>query len=483
MITFNIVPYFDLAALIFIVVTIIQLLKIKVFRAFSSTLILFVFSFSMFGIIMFFNVLEHFNITHIFDPFEDYAEILLTPLLIFSFYSYYLNIELKRRKDTEEELNLALEKAKESNRLKSAFLANMSHEIRTPMNAILGFTELIFKDNLVPEKKNLFGEIVETNSKLLLSLINDIIDISKIESGQLEVLPEEFDLQEELIEIYKLFENQIKNKSLEFHLQIDAELENQVVFSDPFRVKQIFTNLLTNAIKFTDSGYIEMGAVFKYPFIEFYVKDTGEGIAKREQELIFERFIQSKIQDIDKVHKGTGLGLAISKALAMKLGGHIGVDTKLGKGSRFFFTIPHNKMNTIAPDNDIEESFASNIKLDNLNILIAEDEDSNYIFFEEILENSNVNLIRTFNGNETVEKVKSDSSIDLIFMDIRMPGMDGLNAASAIRKFNKDVIIIAQTAYAMIGDKEKAIQSGCNDYISKPFKSSDIISLINTYLK
>lgn len=478
----NLVPYLDLAAVILIVFTVAELWRLELIKIFPSTFILFQFAFILYGIIQFFNVLEHFNITDFFDQYEDYIEILFIPLLIFAFYSYYLNIELEKRKETEEELKLALEKANESNYLKSAFLANMSHEIRTPMNAILGFTELIVNDEVTSEKKKMFGDIVQNNSKLLLSLINDIIDISKIESGQLEILPEEFDLQQELIEIYKTFEDQISRKNLEFHLKIDNELHKQKLFSDAFRIKQIFTNLLTNAIKFTEKGYIEMGALLKYPFIEFYVKDSGEGIAKEEQELVFERFMQSKKVDINKVKKGTGLGLAISKALALKLGGKMEVESVPGKGSRFYFTVPHKQLTTISPSEDIEQSFSAVSDWSNYTILIAEDEDFNYLFFEEIFRETGANLIRAFNGNDAIEHLRENKEINLVLMDIKMPGLDGLKATEEIRIFNKEIPIIAQTAYAMIGDKENAIKAGCNDYISKPFSNNEILSIVNKYL-
>jgi len=478
----SIIPYFDLFAVFFIILTLVQLNKLKIFRQFTTTYALFFFSFFVFGLIQFFNVLEHFNITNIFDPFEDYLEIIIIPLLIFSFYSLYLNIELIKRKETEDELKLALDKANESNLLKSSFLANMSHEIRTPMNAILGFTELILKDDLSKEKRMQFGEIVENNSKLLLSLINDIIDISKIESGQLEIVQEEFDLNKQLQEIYRTFENQVTKKSLEFRLGIDEELKDQIVNSDSFRIQQIFTNLLTNAIKFTDKGYIEMGAVLKFPYIEFYVKDTGEGISDDEKEVIFERFMQSKKQDVKKVQKGTGLGLAISKALAMKLGGEIGVVSNKEKGVTFFFTIPHRHLTSMESLNQTGDIISFNGDWSKFTILVAEDEDFNTILFEEIFRPAKANLIYAKTGEEAVDLIKMRSDIDLVLMDIKMPGFGGLEATKEIRKFNKKIPIIAQTAYAMVGDKDTAIKAGCNDYIAKPFKPEEIIALAGKYI-
>lgn len=476
------VPYFDMLTVLFIVLAIIQLFKIKLQKDFKSTFILFLFAFVLFGIVHIFNVLEHLYITQIFDPFEDYVEILIPPVLLFSFYSYYLNLQLKKNKETEAELKLTLEKSEESNKLKSSFLANMSHEIRTPMNAILGFTELILNEKLNEPKRKQFGDIIDINSKLLLSLINDIIDISKIESGQLKIANENFELKKELEEIFKLFENQAKMKSLDFKLNIDSQLEDQVVFSDPFRIRQIFTNLISNALKFTSAGGIEIGALLKYPYIEFYVHDTGEGIADEEKEMIFERFMQSKRQDLQKVQKGTGLGLAISKALTIMLGGEISIDSRLNEGSRFSFTIPHDKLNAISKEKFEDKLDERDVKIKGRTILIAEDEDSNYIFFEEIFDASENKLIRTFTGNETVLQVKLNSNIDLILMDIQMPGFDGLKTTKEIRNFNQDVPIIAQTAYAMVGDKESALNAGCTDYIAKPFKKSEIISLVKKYL-
>lgn len=385
--------------------------------------------------------------------------------------------DITKRKRVEKDLIAAKEKAEEADRLKSAFLANMSHEIRTPMNGILGFVNLLNNPNLSSSQIEQYSSIINQSGERLLSTINDIIDISKIEAGQVVISKTEVSILKEMEEMYAFFLREANQKglSLSFESPNSPDLK---VKTDSHKLNGVLTNLIKNAIKFTEKGKIEIGYVVEKGYVEFYVKDTGIGIAEERIQAIFNRFEQADIEDVD-VYEGSGLGLAISKAYIEMLGGEISVKSKMGVGSEFTFTIP-----LIQPENQMVkktkpfESGDSALLL-NLNVLIAEDELVSAKYLETVFKNSFKKLTVVNDGIEAVEFCKLNTDVDLILMDIKMPRMNGYDACAAIRKFNSEVLIIAQTGYAMTGDREKALKVGCDDYISKPIDKSLLLKKIN----
>jgi PAS domain S-box-containing protein len=376
------------------------------------------------------------------------------------------------------------ERAEMSDRLKSAFLANMSHEIRTPMNSIIGFSDLLIQKDLSDTKREKFSHMIKNSGEQLMRLINDIIDTSKIESNQLEISKHLFDLNDlinEVISIHSQALITLDKTNLEIRLNLPEGIHDVILYSDPYRLKQIFNNLITNAIKFTDSGYIEIAykLIEKEKFIEFYVKDTGRGIPLNQQREVFERFIQVENQT---ERRGAGLGLTITKGLVGLLGGKIKLESIVGEGSTFYFTLPVEKF---AANKDKVEAKRETIEKDSLMgklIYVAEDDFPSYYFIEELLSGTSASLIHAINGVELIELVDNKPP-DLILVDINMPVKDGISAVKEIRKNFKGIPIIAQTAYAMLHEKEKCMQAGCNDYISKPINPQDLLEKINKLLK
>lgn len=394
------------------------------------------------------------------------------------------------RKKVEIELIIAKEKAEESDRLKSAFLANMSHEIRTPMNGILGFAELLKEPGLSGEEQQEYLTIIEKSGARMLNIINDIVDISKIESGLAIANFSEVNINSKIEFVYRFFKPETEVKGIQLTYKNGLSNGNTIIHTDGEKLYAILTNLVKNAIKFTNSGQIEIGCNlvkenYATSVIEFYVKDTGIGIPKNRQNAVFERFIQADIAD-SKAYQGAGLGLSISKAYVEMLGGKIWVESEEGKGSTFFFTIPSNfknqntlKVNTF--DNFGKENFKGISGISGLKILIAEDDETSELYLRNILKTFSNDIESAPNGLEAVKICRNTADIDLIMMDIKMPILDGYEATRQIRQFNKKVVIVAQTAFALLGDKETVINAGCNDYITKPIKPEDMQSLIMKY--
>lgn len=391
--------------------------------------------------------------------------------------------DITNQKNAELEIIKAKEQAEESDRLKSAFLANMSHEIRTPMNGILGFAELLKEPNLTGEKQQKYIGLIEKGGARMLNIINDIVSISKIESGQMEIHKQESNINEQIEFIYTFFKPEIDASGMRFSFRNHLSSEASVINTDREKVYAILTNLVKNAIKYTEKGSIEFGYNKKDKYLEFYVKDTGIGIPKNRQKAIFERFIQADIAG-KNAYQGAGLGLSISKSYVEMLGGKIWVQSEEDKGSVFYFTLPYHK-ETIEESSIQKEVISTDevLPVNKLKILIVEDDKTSELLISIIVMKFATEIINVRNGKEAVETCLNSPNIDLVLMDIQMPDMDGYEATRQIRKFNKDVIIIAQTAYALEGDMEKAYEAGCNDYITKPINSDELEMKIRKFIK
>ncbi|WP_291105166.1 MULTISPECIES: PAS domain S-box protein [unclassified Flavobacterium] len=385
------------------------------------------------------------------------------------------------RKKVENELIKAKERAEESDRLKSSFLANMSHEIRTPMNGILGFADLLKEPNLTGEQQQEYIQIIEKSGARMLNIINNIIDISKIEANLVEVNIKPSNINEQTAFIYTFFESQTEKKGINLICKNGLPDERAIINTDKEKVYAILTNLVRNAFKYCDEGGIEFGYNLKGKHLEFFVKDTGIGIPDNRQQAIFDRFIQADVTDT-RAFQGAGLGLSISKAYVEILGGKIWVESEEGKGSTFYFTIPYNTeseeknlVENVVPDDE------ANNYAKNLNILIAEDDKISRMLLTKTIKVFSKEIIEALDGVEALEACQNNPDIDLVMMDINMPNMDGHEATRQIRQFNKNVIIIAQTANAFDSDKKEAMESGCNDFISKPIMKNELLGLINKY--
>lgn len=376
---------------------------------------------------------------------------------------------------TTKELIAAKIKAEQSDKLKSAFLANMSHEIRTPLNAIVGFAKLL-NESESNEERQQYSEIIDNNAGLLLQLINDILDLSKIEAGTLEFI----NRPTKPIELCKcIYETQQNKTQPGVSLIFEENEEDITLITDPNRLAQVITNLITNAIKFTHEGNIRFGFHRKEDVIEFYVKDTGIGIPHERVEHIFSRFVK-----LNSFAQGTGLGLAICKMIVEKIGGNIWVESIEGRGSIFHFSVPYTKKNTQEKKDMNEETktITPHIETNNArkSILIAEDIDSNYLLLKALLDKK-YQLYRAHNGIEAIDLFKSESP-DIILMDIKMPEMDGLEATEIIRELSLDIPIIALTAFAFDADKKEALNAGCNDFITKPIAVTELKKVLSKYI-
>jgi PAS domain S-box-containing protein len=386
--------------------------------------------------------------------------------------------DITKRKQVEEELIRAKEKAEESDKLKTAFLHNISHEIRTPMNAIVGFSALLNEPDQTPENQRSYLKIIIESSDQLLAIMNDIIEISNIQVGILKANINTVNLNSQLFMVYQQFNQKAIEKGLEFRLQTALSGFAAEINTDDVKLIQILTNLLSNAFKFTRKGKIAFGYRLEDDYLEFFVSDTGIGIQEDKFGKIFERFYQVE-SSASRAYEGTGLGLAITKAYVEFLGGNIWLASEHGRGSTFYFTLPY--ISSIKQHISEMESSDRNKNLDTKkSVLIAEDDDNNFYLMKELLSDLNIKIIRASNGIEAVDAVKSGQKIDLVLMDIKMPLMDGYEATRQILEERPDVKILAQTAYA--DDEIKAMESGCSGFISKPFIKDRFISLVREYL-
>ena len=391
------------------------------------------------------------------------------------------------RKKIIENLKIAKEEAEESDRLKSAFLANMSHEIRTPMNGILGFTELLIEPDLSSKQKEKYIEIVHESGQRMLNTVNDIIEISRIEADEVNIKLKETDLNSSFEELIRFFKLEAEKKGLKLILELLLPAEKKNLTTDRNKFESILSNLIKNAIKYTESGTITVGCRFlNNTTIECYVKDTGIGIPKHRQKAIFDRFMQADTADT-RLFEGSGLGLAIAKSYIEMLGGNIWVKSREGKGSTFYFNLPFNKFVTEKksvvnnrPNNEKKNKLLQTKR--DLRILITEDDKTSLSYLSHIVKDFCIEILHAETGNEAIELCRNTKDLDLVLMDIQLPDLNGYEATRRIREFNKDVIIIAQTAYAISGDSEKAIEAGCNAYISKPIKKRLLLEKIQKHL-
>ncbi len=384
-------------------------------------------------------------------------------------------------------LEQAKEKAQESDKLKSAFLSNMSHEIRTPMNGIIGFLNLLKDRTAYQEKWDIYIKSIETCGYQLLQIINDIIDISKIEANQINISIGEYAINNILIVIHEFYSlnKEICARNINLRLEVPKNSNEIKIWTDPVRIRQIFENLIRNAIKFTTSGYIKLGYSIddENDRLVFFVQDTGIGIPIEKQNIIFDRFVQATSLDATFT-EGTGLGLSITKSLVELLGGEIWLKSEKGSGSTFYFTLPMAKSKPGVTKKNVTKASQSKKKPNTKKILVVEDVDMNFNLISDLLLDNkirNIELIWCKNGLEAINQCKKNN-IDLILMDIKMPVLNGFEATRQIREFNVDVPIIAQTAYAMQYEKQECLEVGCNDYITKPYLKDMFLNIVNKYL-
>jgi PAS domain S-box-containing protein len=395
--------------------------------------------------------------------------------------------DITEHKKLISDLLKAKEKAEESDQLKSAFLANMSHEIRTPMNGILGFAELLNDPDINDQEKKDYIKIIDSNGKQLLNLINDIIDISKIDVNQISLQNTITDLRPLLNDIQYFFFNEQSRLGKE-HIKLELyspSLSNNIINTDTSRLQQIFNNLINNALKFTEQGSIKIGYtkenIENKEYYKFYVADTGIGISDAMKSVIFERFGQVQTSNFINKH-GTGLGLAISKGLVELLGGEIWFESTPEKGSIFYFTVPIRSNSTNGENKSIQKSKKMIEKWKDLEILVVEDDADNLEFIKRLLTKHGAKVFVAKTGVDAVNTIINNDTIKIVLMDIRLPDIDGFEATQRIKAVKPELPIIAQTAYAMYNDREMCLENGCDDYISKPLDKVVLFEKINNYI-
>ncbi|MFA5444544.1 MAG: ATP-binding protein [Bacteroidales bacterium] len=390
--------------------------------------------------------------------------------------------EITERKRIDAQLKEAKLQAELANQYKNQFLANVSHEIRTPVSGMVGFASLLRRENLDAGTRKLYIDIIESSSKQLLNLVNDIIDISRIEAGELKINKESCDLHKILKETETLFE-QLKHargkQNLKIKLNLTEKDKEFFIVTDPDRLKQILINLIGNALKFTEEGGIDFGYQMENDRLNFYVADTGIGMTEEDLKVVFERFKRTQLAH--KKYDGTGLGLAITKGLLDLLDGEISVESQIDKGSVFSFGIPYvpSKPEQTQP---LHEQVTDSERLRGKKILIAEDEKINRMYLEIILKDLPVQIFWAVNGKEAVELFLEHEGINLVLMDIKMPLMDGEEATQMILEVNPNMHIVAQTANALASDREKYLQLGFVDYISKPIDKKQLIMIMEKWV-
>lgn len=378
--------------------------------------------------------------------------------------------------------------AEEADRLKTAFLANMSHEIRTPMHAIIGFTELLLNSNYTQQERNEYLELIRRSSNDLFNIIEDLIDIAKMESNQLKIKYKDCQPYKILSGLYPVFQESFRRNGIQndVKLILNVNLNDKALhfFSDGERLKQVVSNLMNNAIKFTERGFIEYGfKCIDNNQLLFHVRDSGSGIPEKLREKIFNRFYQVEIHQQKNIG-GAGLGLSICRSIVELLNGKLWLESEENKGSCFYFQIPMLEIPANWEMNLSPSGSETSKKPDwnNKRILVAEDDPINFVYIKEVLTGCGARVLHAKNGIEVIDMAETENKIDLILMDIKMPEIDGLEASRYISKVKPEIPIVALTAFAMEGDKHKCLKAGCTDYISKPIENDQLYEIIEKYI-
>ena len=398
------------------------------------------------------------------QTFKGWFYVLITAILFYAI----LKSHLVKIRNAEQ-------KAIESDRLKTAFLQNISHEIRTPMNSIVGFSELLKDKKLSESEKDQYLEMISKSSDQLLNIVNEVLDISLIETGNLSVNLRRVQLNNLMKEIYLSYKPLI-NKEISFTMSTGLSDTLSLILTDVIKIRQIISNLLNNAVKFTDKGHIGFGYTLEENELNFFIEDTGIGIPSDSHDKIFERFLKVG-SDNERLYEGVGLGLAICKGNIDLLNGKIWMDSKPGKGSKFLFTIPYKPVYEEEPVKGKNKDLVRT--LNNLTILVAEDDDVNFLYIKEIFKGAGAEILHAINGREAVEMCEKNDRIGIVLIDIKMPVMNGYEAIKKIREFRPGLPIIAQTAFALSNEMLKAFNAGSNDYISKPFTREQLLSIVS----
>jgi signal transduction histidine kinase/ActR/RegA family two-component response regulator len=376
-----------------------------------------------------------------------------------------------------EQLLKDKERAEERDRMKTAFLANMVHEISTPMNAIRGFAELLQTPDVTEEEKDKYAQMICQCTDSLLNLVHDLLDVSKIEAGQLTIIERPGNLKDLFNELFELFNTtgQFGARTVQLKSSIELTQAQYMIDADFTRLRQILINLISNALKFTEKGHVHYGCrLINRKTLCFYVEDTGIGIPPEKQAIIFERFKQINDTSLTKIYKGTGLGLSIVKSLAELMNGNVWVESVQGAGSTFYFTLPYKKSTTKKPvtQNNIAYNWS------NKNLLIVKNDDFDIFLMDKYLNGSKVNCIYAKDGKSALKLIKSDPSINLTLLNIQLPDTNGFDLAREIKKIAPHMPIIAQTALCTQKDKELALKCGCNIYIPASINKEKLLQLI-----
>ena len=387
--------------------------------------------------------------------------------------------DITEKKKMVTDLIRAKENAEESDRLKTAFLQNMSHEIRTPLNGILGFADLLTNDNIDIYEMRTYANFIKTSGNRLLALINNILNLSRIEAGSIHTQAKPFMLNKLMKEVWQMFNIQADKNSIVFHYHFSLPDEKSVIISDEDKISQVITNLLSNAFKFTHAGSIDFGYNISGNEIVFHVTDTGRGIPQEHQSRIFERFYQADIS-MSRDYEGAGLGLPISKGLVDLLGGKMWLESEVGKGTSFYFSLPYHAAGEQASSPDSKLPIRN--KKDNPFILIVEDDETSFLYLKTVLRLGKLKWLHAINGIEAIEMCRENPKIGLVLMDIKLPGMNGLEATLKIKELRPALPVIAQTAHAFASDKKAASIAGCDDFITKPIPKNELLKIIAKHL-